>query len=161
MVRNIHFDLIIKNKDKYIAYIQSLIHTSDPGQYGVNKSDETILIKQELTSVNHKTKETRELWGLVDGVGFTENKTNTIDKMLEEFDTFLQLKSIYKSALRLHKLGLIKVSAICFDSSFYSEDEAKEMFDKYGSIDIDFYYGKEPEIFKTKVIGGVATIFLN
>ena len=36
------FDLIIKNSDSKIRIlIQSLIHSSDPGQYGVNKSNET------------------------------------------------------------------------------------------------------------------------
>ena len=36
------FDLIINDRSGNIrVLIQSLIHSSDPGQYGVNKSDET------------------------------------------------------------------------------------------------------------------------
>lgn len=76
------------------------------------------------------------MWGLVDGVGFIENPENTIFKMLEQFDTFIQLKSLYKSGLQLHKLGLVKIKAIRFDMSFYSVEEANEMFEKYGSADI-------------------------
>jgi hypothetical protein len=68
------FDLIITEKNETRIFIQSLIHTSDPGQYGVNKSDETVQIKQDLTKYNSKNSESKELWGLVDGVGFCENK---------------------------------------------------------------------------------------
>ena len=105
------FDLII-TKDSttadHIAYVQGLIHTSDPGQYGVNKSDETVIIKEGLNVFNQKHNTTRELWGLVDGVGFAENKTNTIDKMLFQFDTFIQLNTLYKAALKLHEKKHLK-----------------------------------------------------
>ncbi|MGE0932150.1 hypothetical protein [Peijinzhouia sedimentorum] len=154
------FDLIITQNELHAAYIQGLIHTSDPGQYGVDKSDATIAIKEQLTLYNEKYNQKRELWGLVDGVGFSENKTNTIDKMLIQFDTFIQLKTIYKSGLRLHQLGLIKVDAISFNSNFYSYYEAQEMFKKYGSSDIKFLYGKEPSTFTSKLIGGMATIYI-
>lgn len=48
---------IIKDADGDIrALVQSLIHTSDPGQYGVNKSDETVDIKKfELTGTMSPT----------------------------------------------------------------------------------------------------------
>ncbi|NLD50751.1 MAG: hypothetical protein GX660_26725 [Clostridiaceae bacterium] len=131
------FDLIIKeDADIFKIFIQGLIHTSDPGQYGVNKSAETILIKNSLSSHNQANQTTKELWGLVDGVGFIENPDNTIFKMLGAFDTFIQLKSLYKAGLRLHQLDLIKIKAIRFDMSFYSEDDANDMFNKYGSLDI-------------------------
>lgn len=155
------FDLIITNQNRHVAYVQGLIHTSDPGQYGVNKSDETVIIKKDVVQYNTANTETRELWGLVDGVGFTENKTNTIDKMLDEFDTFIQLKSLYKSALRLHQLDVINISAISFDSTFYSQAQAQDMFNKYGSDNIDFLYGVEPPSYSKLVIGGAATIFIS
>lgn len=155
------FDLIVTSQSSHIAYVQGLIHTSDPGQYGVNKSDETVQIKQQVVAYNTKSNNSRELWGLVDGVGFTENKTNTIDKMLDEFDTFIQLKTLYKSALRLHNLGKLFISAISFDSDLYSLAQAEEMFKKYGANDIEFYYGEEPEIFTSKVQGGAAFIYLD
>ena len=153
------FDLILEENNQHYAYIQGLIHTSDPGQYGVNKSDETVIIKRDLEEFNSNNKELRELWGLVDGVGFTENKKNTINKMLIEFDTFIQLKSLYKAALKLHERGQITLTAIKFDNNFYSESEAQLMFEKYGSKNIEFYYGESPKDYKTALIGGKATIY--
>jgi hypothetical protein len=119
-----------------LAFLQGLIHTSDPGQYGVNKSDETVQVKRDLIKSNQKYKTQKQHWGLVDGVGFSENKKDTIDKMLSEFDCFVQLKSLYKAGLQLHKLGLVKIKAIRFDMNFYTQTEAQAMFDKYGSADI-------------------------
>lgn len=131
------FDLIIETHlHKPLAFLQGLIHTSDPGQYGVNKSDETVQVKRDLMKSNQKYNTQKQHWGLVDGVGFSENKKDTIDKMLSEFDCFVQLKSIYKAGLQLHKLGLVKINAIRFDMNFYTQAEAAAMFDKYGSADI-------------------------
>lgn len=131
------FDLIIENQlQTPLIFLQGLIHTSDPGQYGVNKSDETVMVKENLSIYNTKNKTNKELWGLVDGVGFSENKKDTIDKMLTKFDCFVQLKSMYKAGLRLHKLKLIKLYAIRFDEKFYSKDESDLMFKKYGSSEI-------------------------
>ncbi len=131
------FDLVIETHlQKPLAFLQGLIHTSDPGQYGVNKSDETVQIKKALLKSNEKYNTQKQHWGLVDGVGFSENKKDTIDKMLSEFDCFVQLKSIYKAGLQSHKLNLISLKAIRFDMTFYTKQEAEAMFDKYGSIDI-------------------------
>ena len=131
------FDVIIKDANGNLkVFTQGLIHTSDPGQYGVNKSAETILVKNDLTSYNTKYDDNAELWGLVDGVGFIENPNNTIFKMLGSFDNFVQMKSLYKIALRLHKLHIVRVKAIRFDMDFYSQDDADAMFEKYGSEDI-------------------------
>jgi hypothetical protein len=134
------FDLIIKNNDdELLVFLQSLIHTSDPGEYGVKKSNETIEIKNKLDAHNVSSSSSKTLWGLVDGVGFIENPKKTIDKMLSEFDCFVQLKSLYKAGLQLHKLGLVQLKAIRFDMSFYTQDEAQAMFDKYGSTDIQCF----------------------
>lgn len=130
------FDLIVTHNGAPIVFIQSLIHTSDPGQYGVNKSDETVQIKSDLDKYNATSSIKKELWGLVDGVGFCENKKDTIDKMLGKFDCFIQLKTLYKAGLRLHKLGVLKIKGIVFDKSIYSSDMIKELFAKYGSADI-------------------------
>lgn len=131
-------DLIVKKGDALKVLIQGLVHTSDPGQYGVNKSGETVLVKDGINKHNKKvgSGETIELWGLVDGVGFIENPNNTIFKMLKHFDFFVQLKSLYKVGLKLHTLGMVKVKAIRFDMSFYTEKEANDMFALYGSEDI-------------------------
>ncbi len=131
------FDLIVETHlHKPLAFLQGLIHTSDPGQFGVNKSDETVQVKRDLIKSNQKYNTQKQHWGLVDGVGFSENKKDTIDKMLIEFDCFIQLKSLYKAGLQLHKLGLVKIKTIRFDMNFYTPTEAQAMFDKYGSIDI-------------------------
>ena len=131
------FDMIIKENDTALKiFIQGLIHTSDPGQYGVNKSAETITIKAGLTAHNQSNNTTKELWGLVDGVGFIENPDNTVFKMLNAFDSFIQLKTLYKAGLRLHQLGLVSIRAIKFDMTFYTVAEADAMFDKYGSENI-------------------------
>lgn len=131
------FDLIVLDKkEKSIAFIQSLIHTSDPGQYGVNKSNETLEVKEHLAVYNVKNKGKKELWGIVDGVGFSENKKDTIDKMLEVFDCFIQLKTLYKIGLQLHKLGVTQIKGIKFDSTFYEQEQIDAIFKKYGSKDI-------------------------
>lgn len=129
-------DIIITQNDQLKIFVQGLIHSSDPGQYGVNKSGETVLVKTGLNKYNKNSPNKKELWGLVDGVGFIENPENTICKMLAQFDTFVQLKSLYKAGLRLHKLGLVKIKAVKFDMSFYNKKEADAMFEMYGSPDI-------------------------
>ena len=129
-------DIIITQNDQLKIFVQGLIHSSDPGQYGVNKSGETVLVKTGLNKHNKNSPNKKELWGLVDGVGFIENPENTIFKMLAQFDTFVQLKSLYKAGLRLHKLGLVKIKAVKFDMSFYNKKEADAMFEMYGSPDI-------------------------
>ena len=129
-------DLIVEQKDDPKILIQGLVHTSDPGQYGVNKSDDTVAIKKDLKKYNNTTNEKIELWGLVDGVGFIENPDNTIYKMLEHFDTFVQLKTLYKAALKLHALNMVKIKAIRFDMDFYSKEQADSMFTLYGSSDV-------------------------
>ena len=129
-------DLIITQDEVLRVFVQGLIHSSDPGQYGVNKSGETVLVKTGLTKHNETLTEKKELWGLVDGVGFIENPENTVFKMIQQFDTFVQLKSLYKAGLKLHKLGFVQIKAIRFDMSFYSQEEADDMFELYGSEDI-------------------------
>lgn len=129
-------DIIITQNDQLKIFVQGLIHSSDPGQYRVNKSGETVLVKTGLNKYNKNSPNKKELWGLVDGVGFIENPENTIFKMLAQFDTFVQLKSLYKAGLRLHKLGLVKIKAVKFDMSFYNKKEADAMFEMYGSPDI-------------------------
>ena len=44
------FDMLIMDNDRVAVAIQSLIHTSDPGQYGVDKSNETVVISQRCAN---------------------------------------------------------------------------------------------------------------
>ncbi len=152
-------DLIIKQQENLRVFVQGLIHSSDPGQYGVNKSGETVLIKSSLNEHNATTPIKKELWGLVDGVGFIENPENTIFKMLQQFDTFVQLKSLYKAGLKLHQLGIIRIKAIKFDMSFYSQEEADEMFELYGSDDI-VKIANEPIPDCTEIQAGKAWLYI-
>lgn len=126
------FDMLIKNKDEITIAIQALIHTSDPGQYGVDKSNETVQIKHEITqwNANNKNKNPVELWGLVDGVGFSENKPDTINKLLYHFDHFIQLRTLYKAPLKLHSMGAINVRAIQF-SDYYDKEDIECIRDLY------------------------------
>ena len=117
------FDIIIKDKNNNIrVLIQSLIHSSDPGQYGVDKSNETVIIKQLIEKYNntHKDKPKVYLWGVVDGVGFIENPNGTIIKMINQFDFFVQINTTFKIAIELCKLGLFdQLKGVYFDEDFF------------------------------------------
>lgn len=122
--QNCHsFDLIIKNTDDSIKIlIQSLIHTSDPGQYGVNKSDETIDIYKRIGAYNAGVPQEQKVYllGSVDGVGFSENPNGTIVKMLDKFDDFFQMHTLFKIPIFLQKIGLINnVLGIAFDKDYF------------------------------------------
>lgn len=154
------FDLLVMSGASVKVAIQSLIHTSDPGQYGVDKSNETVEISQRFSEYNAKSPQSSvELWGLVDGVGFSENKSDTINKMLRHFKTFIQIKTLYKAPLRLHKLGLIKMRAIQF-SSYYDEDDIESIVNLYGSDDISVALPTDPVPAGVRQVqAGEATLF--
>lgn len=126
------FDILVMNKQKVIIAVQSLVHTSDPGQFGVDKSNETVGIATRFRDwrSTHARDEQIELWGLVDGVGFCENKENTINKLLRNFDYFVQLRTLYKVPLRLHKLGLVKIKGIHFATS-YDKGDIESIVENY------------------------------
>lgn len=126
------FDLIIKDAAGDIrALVQSLIHTSDPGQYGVNKSDETVDIKNLIDKYNENHPEKPVyLIGNVDGVGFSENPNGTIAKMLDAFDSFVQTNTMFKASLYMQQIGLTSgVQYIMLDDDYFSA-EAKEYFNQ-------------------------------
>lgn len=155
------FDLIILSPNgESKIFVQSLIHTSDPGQYGVNKSDETVLVKKDINETNEKYNTQKELWGMVDGVGFCENKKDTIDKMLDIFDCFIQIKSLYKVGLRLHKLGYVEIKGISFDDRFYNQEERNLMMEKYASNYIADVTNQKPNPSWTAIPAGMATLFV-
>ena len=118
------FDLVVKDmKGDVRILIQSLIHSSDPGQYGVNKSDETILIKQQVDKFNLTAQTDKQVYllGSVDGVGFCENPRGTIEKMLPAFDEFFQISTLFKIPCFLQKIGLINnIRGIVLDKDYFS-----------------------------------------
>lgn len=131
------FDTVITYGDRPRVLVQSLIHTSDPGQYGVNKSDETIEIAKEISAwTRNNPKSPVDLWALLDGVGFSENKPQTINKLLANVDFFIQLKTLFKAPLKAHSLGLTKVKAIHFSPN-YSDDQINQLVRLYVPDDVD------------------------
>lgn len=117
------FDLIITENNSIRVLVQSLIHSSDPGQYGVNKSDETIDISKRIKNYNSVNSHKRVyLLGSVDGVGFSENPNGTIVKMLDAFDDFFQIHTLFKIPLFLQKIGLINnVLGVSFDTKYFGD----------------------------------------
>lgn len=123
------FDLLIMDGGDFRICIQGLVQSSDPGQFGVDKSNQTVEIRHNIDAANsaHKLKKPLELWGILDGVGYSENKKDTINKMLANVHEFIQMKSLYKAALALHRLGLSSVRAVRFDPEFYDVSAMQHM----------------------------------
>lgn len=129
------FDLIINDSSGNIrVLIQSLIHSSDPGQYGVNKSDETKDIHKRINLYNQKVDNDKRVYllGSVDGVGFSENPNGTIVKMIDAFDDFFQMHTLFKIPIFLQKIGMINnVVGISFDTDYFEPKAIKHFLDKY------------------------------
>ena len=156
------FDMLVLNNGRVCIAIQSLIHTSDPGQFGVDKSNESVDISKQFDYWNTRNgpDASVELWGLVDGVGYSENKKDTINKLLQNFNFFMQIKTLYKAALRLHVLGLINVKAICF-SQYYNDEDIAAIERIYLPKDVSLLSKLEDahEAW-TSIDAGEATIFI-
>ena len=138
------FDIIIKDKNDNIrVLVQSLIHSSDPGQYGVDKSNETIAIKNLIDKYNaeHPNVPKVYLWGSVDGVGFIENPNGTIIKMINYFDMFVQINTTFKIGIELHKIGLFdNLKGVYFDEEYFDDEmilHFKNSLEKAGLVLID------------------------
>ena len=152
------FDIIIMKNDNPLILIQSLIHTSDPGQFGVDKSNETVQIYNSIKDFNNKNKENISLWGLFDGVGYSENKPDTINKLLRNVDHFLQIKTLYKAPLLLHKMGIVKIKGIKF-SDYYDNEDIKKIKEIYIANDIIIFKNENLKNYK-KVECGEASVYL-
>lgn len=129
------FDLIVNdNSGRIRVLIQSLIHSSDPGQYGVNKSDETKDIYKRIEHYNSKVKTNEKVYllGSVDGVGFSENPNGTIVKMIDYFDDFFQIHTLFKIPLFLQKIGIINnVLGVAFDNDYFEDKAISHFVDTY------------------------------
>lgn len=163
--QNCHsFDLIIKDADDRIKIlIQSLIHTSDPGQFGVNKSDETVDIYRRIGAYNAGVAQEEKVYllGSVDGVGFSENPNGTIVKMLDAFDDFFQMHTLFKIPVFLQKIGLINnVYGIVFDTKYFGaiaiEHFRKHYLEPAGIIDMT---GQDTSAYKTLHAGKAIVVF--
>ena len=158
------FDLIIREGNSQIrVLIQSLIHSSDPGQYGVNKSDETIDVFKRIRIYNNKLNPSNQVYllGSVDGVGFSENPNGTIVKMLDAFDDFFQMHTLFKIPIFLQKIGMItNVKGIAFDKSYFDDYAIDHFVDTYlKPIGIQNLTGKNLNGMKTLEAGKATVIF--
>jgi hypothetical protein len=127
-------DLVVVDQDlRTRACFQGLVQSSDPGQFGVEKATTTVLARSRFDVFNEGKSlgEQVQLWGILDGVGYSENKTGTINRLLEAFHDFFQVKSAFKLPLALMRLGLCEVSGIRFDADFYGETASGAMADRY------------------------------
>jgi hypothetical protein len=102
----------------------------------VDKSNETVQIYKEINQWNQKNNDDIQLWALLDGVGYSENKSDTINKLIKNVDNFMQIKSLYKAPLILHKLNLLKIRSILF-SKFYDKEDIDNISRLYIANDID------------------------
>ncbi len=151
---------IVNDRGEVQAAIMGFVHSSDPGQFGVNKSDQIVQLRSRIDEYNEQNRGTLELWGLLDGVGYSENKAGTIDKMLRNFHYFVQTKSAYKGPLRAHALGLVSLRGISFDDAFYSERTKAQMIERYVPADLPVIEAPDAEGLRP-VQAGVATLWLS
>lgn len=127
------------------VFVVGLIHTSDPGQFGVDKSNTVVSIRRQLNQFNGSQGNRKvELWGLVDGVGYSENKAGTIEKMIPALHCMIQNHSLYKAALQAHALGLAKIRKISLDPAFYSVQAANYMVKTYVPHDVSLVEWTDP-----------------
>lgn len=160
--KTLSVDLLMLDSTKIVrGCMQGLIQSSDPGQFGVNKSDETLQIRCNVDAFNaaHIDRQI-QYWGLVDGVGYCENKTGTLNKMLRHFHRFVQIKSLYKVGLGMHEMGLCTVRGIHFNPGFYSRLMRAQMIDKYVSRDIPVIDDPGDVGSLHPIAGGHATLFI-
>lgn len=129
--------VVLQPKTKLVRIcIVGLVHSSDPGQFGVDKARTVQYIRSKIDIFNEQNKgRDIEIWGLVDGVGYSENKNGTLNAMLPHFHCFVQLKTLWKAALRLHQLELARIRAIEFNPSFYSANHVAQ-FERYIPQDV-------------------------
>lgn len=158
------FDLIVNDNDSRIkVLIQSLIHSSDPGQYGVNKSDETIDIYKRIRAYNNRLNPNNQVFllGSVDGVGFSENPNGTIVKMLDAFDDFFQMHTLFKIPIFLQKIGMINhVKGIAFDTDYFEPYAIDHFITKYmNPANIEDMTGKDLSNYETIAAGKAIVVF--
>ncbi len=155
-------DLIILDKNNSpMVGVVGLVHSSDPGQFGVDKANTVKLIRGNMDHFNNNNKENRniELWGLVDGVGYSENKKGTINAMLPYFHNFIQIKSLWKAAIGLHGLGYCSVKGIMFNKYFYTNTKILEYMKQYIPADIKIY-DFDHEKYQQGYQAGEASLFI-
>lgn len=135
-------DLLVKDPNgDLVVMVMALVQSSDPGQFGVDKTKTNAEIRKRLDNYKQRSNSKLEMWGILDGVGYAENPNGTLVPMLAHFHEFIQHNSLYKVFLALHRMELVEVEAVSYDSSFYSERVAQQMHERYANREISFHYG--------------------
>ena len=119
------------------AGLISLFHTSNPGQFGVDKTAKTADYSGSIESYNATVSsgEECELWSFCDGAGFAMNN-KALRNVLDNVDDWVQIKSVWKLALSLNERGVCDVEAIAFDRDFYSDDELDRLERSVSAVDV-------------------------
>ncbi|OYQ87977.1 hypothetical protein B9T10_07915 [Wohlfahrtiimonas chitiniclastica] len=152
--------VILNNSSEPIISIVGLIHSSDPGQFGVDKANTVKDIRNLIDLFNNKATNRRmQIWGLVDGVGYSENKKGTINAMLPHFHQFIQVKTLWKAALALHTAGLCNIKGIMLDKKFYIDPKIISHMISYIPKDIQIYQYDEHR-YKKGIPAGTASLYL-
>ena len=140
--------------------LMGLVQSSDPGQFGVDKAATNRAIRADMDRFNKSSSSQIEMWGLIDGVGYSENVKGTLSPMLADFHHFIQHKSSYKVLLGAHRLGLCVVTGIRFNSDFYSDVTQGQMLAKYGMGISVVGDGDSPPSGSKEVAAGMATVWV-
>lgn len=124
------YDLLIRDEDEdiHVLGVLGLVHSSDPGEYGVGKTGRTEEYQSRIEEYNENHDADMELWALVDGCGFGDNK-GTLRAVLNHVDEFVQMNTAYKFLVHLHEKDIIDIHGIEFDRKFYDSDEIDELTD--------------------------------
>jgi len=132
------YDLIVDDDNGNTrAGLISLFHTSNPGQFGVDKTAKTADYMDSIRSYNDRvsSSEECELWSFCDGAGFAMNN-KALRNVLDNVDDWVQIKSVWKLALSLNRRGVCEVDAIAFNQDFYSDDELDRLERSISSVDV-------------------------
>lgn len=151
---------VLDTSGKLKAMIMSLVQSSDPGQFGVDKAATNKVIRSRLNTFRSISSKDLQMWGIIDGVGYSENVKGTLIPMIESFDHFIQHNSSFKVLLLSHSLKLCNIEGIYYDPTFYSETSADEMHSKYGGNVKMIKNLNESTCAGRMIIAGKATVWL-
>lgn len=157
------FDVLVTEATGRVRVcVQSLVQSSDPGQFGVEKAKDTLAARELVDRFDENVDQTRTvyLWGLLDGVGYSENKNGTLNPMLGAVHTFVQVKTLFKAGLALHDMGIVDVAAIAFDRTFYSDTTLATMTAKYVPAGVAVIGEGDVPSGTTGIVAGKATLFI-
>jgi hypothetical protein len=159
--RTLSYDLVILNSnDEAELVIVGTIHTSNPGQFGKDKIKTAQVYKKTIDDYNSNNNKDVKLIALVDGTGFSMSKNN-LKVTIDNVDDIIQINTIYKIGLLLHKKGLCMIKAINLDCEFYNKEQKEKIRELYGSENIEFLDGNSNiNSFGEGIEAGKATLYI-